>query len=359
MKAAPVRNPADVLKTLIASEVEIIRNRDPELSAALDVPATVLKSSPAPAVPALEPSLPRRALRKVYRTLDRVGPLRPVLQRVRSRVLVVLDRAPQPPTSSTGQTSVQRSYTIAFTMRSGSNELCNLLAKNGLGSPGEFFQKRLPGGPGLVLDSFSKVINHYQRQGVFGSKMSHDHRAALDEQLRMAIPHYTRIDDVLPNHRWVWLVRQDKILQAISWCRAETSNRWAEPGEAKTKVIDYNYDFIHILSRVMMIFSAELAWEMYFRENRIEPFKIVYEELFRDVDQELKRLVDYLGGPGPGRKSLAKSSTFAVQRNEQSYALRQRFVNDLARLGSEGLTRELGKPLNTWVRFFFERGWLA
>jgi trehalose 2-sulfotransferase len=273
--------------------------------------------------------------------------------------LVVLDRAPQPPTPGAGHTTVQRSYTIAFTMRSGSNEVCNLLAKNGLGTPGEFFKKPLQGGPGLILDSFSKVISRYQREGVFGSKMSHDHRAALDEQLRMAIPHYTRIDDVLPNHHWVWLVRQDKILQAISWCRAETSNRWAEPGTVKSKPGDYNYDFIHILSRVMIICSAELAWETYFRENRIEPFKVVYEEFFRDIDPELKALVDYLGGPGPGRKSLDKGSTFTIQRNEQSYVLRQHFVNDLVRLGSKGLTNELGKPLNTWVRFFFERGWLA
>jgi trehalose 2-sulfotransferase len=358
MKVAPIRNPADVLKVLVAAEIEIIRTRDPEFSSSLDTgPRT--RNHQAPASSPAIPSHTRQALRRIYRTLDRVGPLRPALQVMRARVLKIVERTPPSPNPTAGHTTVKRSYTIAFTMRSGSNEICNLLARNGLGSPGEFFQKRLPASPGLILDSFSRIVNRYQFEGVFGSKMSHEHRAALDEQLSSAIPQYTRIDDLLPDHRWVWLVRQDKILQAISWCRAETSNRWAESSVQKGTGSVYNYDFHHILSRVMMIYTAELAWETYFREHQIEPFKIVYENFFRDLDHELRKLVDYLGGLAPSRKSLDKGSTFAIQRNEHTYALRQRFVADLSRVGSNGFTTELGKPLNNWVRFFFERGWLA
>lgn len=47
-------------------------------------------------------------------------------------------------------TEVIRSYTIAFTMRSGSNELCSLLACNGFGVPGELFRDPLPGMPNLA-----------------------------------------------------------------------------------------------------------------------------------------------------------------------------------------------------------------
>lgn len=357
MKAAPIRNPADVLEGLVTSELAVIRTRDPDLSSSLDVAPLILQHQ----VPAPSPTIPvfsRRALRKIYRTLDRVGPLRPTLARMRTRVLDVVDRVPQAPTPETGHTTISRSYTIAFTMRSGSNEICNLLAKNGLGNPGEFFQKSLPGSPGLILDSFSRIVNRYQSGGVFGSKMSHEHRAALDEQLGRAIPQFVRIDDLLPNHRWVWLVRQDKILQAISWCRAESSNSWAESLSDKTKRKEYQYDFIHIISRVMMIYTAELAWEIYFRQMQIQPLKIVYEEFFRDPDRQLKNFIAYLGGLPSGRKSIEKDATLAIQRNEQSYALRDRFVADLIRVGSNGLTTELGKPLHRWIRFFFERGWL-
>src|ERR1700734_699452 len=94
---------------------------------------------------------------------------------------------------------VQRSFTIAFTMRSGSNAICDILAKNGLGSAGEWFQQPLaPIGDEPWLNAFVRLVNQNQAGGVFGSKMSHDHRAALDLNLRKAIPGYGRLDGVLP-----------------------------------------------------------------------------------------------------------------------------------------------------------------
>jgi LPS sulfotransferase NodH len=189
--------------------------------------------------------------------------------------------------------------------------------------------------------------------------MAHEHRASLDSQLRKAIPGYTRIDDILPNHKWVWLTRRDKILQAISWCRAEASNDWASRSSASgaKKSSEFTYDFVHILSRVMLIYSSELAWEMYFRENGIEPLKVVYEDFFPNVDQQLARLIHYLGGLPKDRASIDLGTTFAIQRSEKSYQIRQRFVSDLDRLGSDELTFEIGAPLVKWARFLFEFGW--
>ena len=118
--------------------------------------------------------------------------------------------------------------------------------------------------------------------------MSHDHRARLDEQLRSAIPGYSRIDDLLPHHRWVWLVRRDKILQAISWCRAEASNQWISGQSDVGKPDEYSYDFFDILSRTMLIYGGELAWETYFHENSIKPLIVVYEDFFRDLEHQLR-----------------------------------------------------------------------
>jgi len=74
-----------------------------------------------------------------------------------------------------------RSYTLVFTMRSGSNALCDLLRRNGLGAPGEWFQQPLSAAEGEAWrDTFVRFIRSHQAEGTFGSKMSHDHRARLD-----------------------------------------------------------------------------------------------------------------------------------------------------------------------------------
>ena len=203
---SPTRNPAEVLNALVAAEIEVIRSRDPELASALEHAPPL---GPEPVSQGQEPELAvphgpvYRSVRKAYRALDRVGALRPLLNPLRLRVLQLRaqrqDRRQPKSLRTATLPRITRSFTIAFTMRSGSNEICNLLAKNGLGSPNEFFQNPLPTNqPGLVLESLARIINQHQVDGIFGSKMSHDHRARLDEQLRSAIPGYSRIDDLFP-----------------------------------------------------------------------------------------------------------------------------------------------------------------
>jgi LPS sulfotransferase NodH len=238
-----------------------------------------------------------------------------------------------------------------------------MLGRNGLGTPGEFFQMPFTGGNALVLDGFTGIISRYQRHGIFGSKMAYPHRASLDAQLRKAVPGYKQIDDILPNHRWVWLTRRDKILQAISLCRAEASKEWASSSSTQQREQEYTYDFVHILSRVMLIYASELAWDTYFRKNGIQPFNIVYEDFFGDLDRQLSHLIDYLGGlprkriPINKRIPISKRTTFRVQRNEKTYEIQQRFFSDLLRWGSDDLTVELGPSFMRWSRFLSDLGW--
>ena len=254
--------------------------------------------------------------------------------------------------------NITRSYTIAFTVRSGSNAICDLLARNGLGAPSEWFQEPPTAQDGQPwLDAFARLINEHQAGGTFGSKMMHDHRARLDERLRAAIPDYRRLDDLLPFHRWLRLVRKDKALQAISLCRAEQSGRWARTESADMASGDYQYDFFHLLSRLMIIQAAEFAWEVYFQQQGIEPLVVVYEDFFQDLDGQLPKLIDYLGGLPPGRISLDTGQSYKIQRDETNYALRQRFISDLSRVGEDSFAQEKGVPKQRWERFFFDQQW--
>lgn len=248
--------------------------------------------------------------------------------------------------------TLNRSFTIAFTMRSGSNEICKLLWRNGLGVPGEAFQA------GKTFQEFCAIVEQNQANRVFGSKMSHDHRAALDEQLRTHIPRYRTLDDVLPAHRWVWLRRHDKILQALSLCRAEQSQIFASEqrpmGELKPR-----YDFLHILSRVQLVNSADLAWEVYFERMGIKPLTLYYETFFKRIDTELPRLIDYLGGLPSGIDSKLADTNFSyeVQRDRTTEEFRVQFLKDLAQFGGKDQADRLGEPLGCWMSFFFNFGW--
>lgn len=253
---------------------------------------------------------------------------------------------------------ITRSYTIAFGVRSGSNAICDLLAKNGLGMPGEWFQNRLSGHDNETwLNSFGRIINQYQAQGVFGSKMSHDHRAALEERLLLGLPRLSRLDEVLPNHRWVHLIRRDKVLQAISLCRAEHSGQWAETKPDDLRTSHPIYDFLQILSRIMLLQAGELSWSLYFQRLNIDPLVVVYEDFFADLDTQLPRLIDYLGGLPPGRTELANDTQFKIQRDQTNEDFREIFASHLTRIGETALVQEVGAPYDRWSRFFGECQW--
>ncbi len=184
--------------------------------------------------------------------------------------------------------SITRSFTIAFVVRSGSTAICDLLARNGLGVPGEWFQTPIAlSGDEPWLEAFQRFVGEHQAEGVFGLKLSYEHRALLDSYLRTAIPGYHRLDDVLPAHRWVKLVRQDKVMQAISLCRAESSGNWIMTESNETPCGEFEYDFFHVHSRLMGILAGELIWELYFQQQAIDPLVIVYEDFFQDLDHQL------------------------------------------------------------------------
>src|SRR5574337_640545 len=86
---------------------------------------------------------------------------------------------------------IVNSYTIAFSLRSGSNQLCRMLTRHGLGKPGELFQT-IPDfdRPRATIDWYRAVVARHQRSGIFGSKMACDHRARLDGVLGGAMPAY-------------------------------------------------------------------------------------------------------------------------------------------------------------------------
>ena len=264
--------------------------------------------------------------------------------------------------------SIHRSYTIAFSHRSGSSELCQLLSKNGLGSPGELFQGLTASGDSgagndaNVARQVLSIIASHTSNAIFGSKMAHDHRARIDGVLRRTLQGYKTLDDILPDHRWIWLIRRDKIAQAISLCRAEKTGIWSVPnshamsGFQRHEEFDYHY----ILSRVMMLYACDLAWQTYFSDNDISPYTLYYEDFFDNLPDSLHTLVEQIGGlPAACTETMVPdvTPTLGVQRDTVSAEWTARFRTYLASVGDLNSNLEFGIAGRIWEDFFFNLGW--
>lgn len=251
-----------------------------------------------------------------------------------------------------------RSYTIAFAPRSGSTEICGLLRRNGFGAPAELFQYPPPRAAGsLDITGFQTILEKHQANGIFGSKMAHNHRAGMDEYLRVAVAGYGQLDDILPNHRWVWLTRRDRLQQVVSMCRAEQSDVWAVGAGGSISRAEFKYDFFQLLSRLCMLQAADLIWELYFTKRAITPLRLIYEDFFSDVPGQLRQLIDFLGGPAKAEGSIDIESSLSIQRTDVDQSVRERFSRDLDRIGEAEFQREWARPMARWNKFFFEYGW--
>ena len=264
-------------------------------------------------------------------------------------------------------------YTIAFTLRSGSNVLCDLLAANGIGAPTEYFQHPLGVANevhyrelGVPVDDFraflTGLLAKKSPNGIFGAKVTWDHRNVLCEAVRR---HFGRCDGFAafsPRHRWIFLRRRDKIGQAISLLRAVTSGTWSSLAPTSGRTPTPAYDFFRLLGILQSIVTEEYLWEDFFEQSRIEPIRIIYEDLVREPAAtvfRVARAVQEAAGVELVRSEadVVPGTTFAVQRDARSAELAASFRDDVRRLGLIDHWRSRADELARWLRFFNEEGW--
>jgi LPS sulfotransferase NodH len=256
---------------------------------------------------------------------------------------------------------IRRSFSIAFGLRTGSNALCELLTRNGAGRPTELFQypykdnwffqpyRSLP-----EPDAIAQVIDQATVNGVFGSKMTHDHRARFEEAI--APTGARTVGEFLPHHKWIWMRRRDRVLQAISLLRAESENVWTLTSPPETPAADAEYDFCSILANYMLQDVGDLAWEAYWAAHGISPLVLFYEDAFADLERTLGTLVDYLDLHDVVIKPYALDLDLRMQRNARSLALKERFLDDLAAIGTTA-SEDSGPERKRWQDFFRNRRW--
>jgi LPS sulfotransferase NodH len=212
---------------------------------------------------------------------------------------------------------------ICHTLRSGSTLLCDALSSTGVaGYAEEYFPELSPAGElyvttGAALKDpntwrsdwratpFEKCMERVLASGttpngVFASKVKWLNMPYFSDALgapaeRGGLLLAECLDNLLPNLRYVWVTRRDKVRQAVSLVRAQQSTEWKAMSaqRPRSNSVEYNFHVIDLALRRMV--NEECAWEEYFTQAGITPFSVVYEDLVRKYEPTVRQLLDHLG----------------------------------------------------------------
>lgn len=122
--------------------------------------------------------------------------------------------------------------------------------------------------------------------GVFGIKMHWNQykRHMLDQSLS--------VDFWNVPVTWVRITRQNEIRQAISFVRAAQTKSWNSNMEVRQDPV---YDGLAIAEALKRIAGENADWSTYFAQHKIQPLNITYEQLTKDMDATVRRVMDHIG----------------------------------------------------------------
>jgi LPS sulfotransferase NodH len=110
--------------------------------------------------------------------------------------------------------------------------------------------------------------------------------------------------------RYVWIVRDDKVRQAISYWKARESGVWGQRGPRPTIPLKTPaFDFAGIDALLQTVLAEEAAIGRFCAESGIAPHRVVYEQLARDYAPTTRALLAFLGIPDAASRPIADPRT--------------------------------------------------
>lgn len=207
------------------------------------------------------------------------------------------------------------SYVVCAVQRSGSSLLCEALKNTGLaGVPEEYFLyhendgnwedgewakrydvKTRQGFLDLVLEKGSS------ENGVFGTKLMWNYfprvlQAFAELPDHQSLTPFSLMAAMLGDPQYIWIVRRDKVRQAVSWAIAAQSGlyaSWHGSIEDHLDKLAFDFDFISGLRR--LIHEGENGWQDYFDSTNVIPYKVYYEDFIEDYEGAALEILDFLG----------------------------------------------------------------
>ena len=212
-----------------------------------------------------------------------------------------------------------RPYLLASVPRTGSTYLSHLLWETGcLGAPLEYlnFESNGPygdaaGSPGRQIARWEAALRRRTSpNGVFGIKafpLQLQELQQLNPPLLQATMRFLLTD---PSARVVQLRRRDRQAHAISYARAMLSGIWRAEQEVGARP-EPAFDERKLAQALRLIDAQERAWEEMYRDLRIDPLVLWYEDVIAAPQVAQAEVAAYLD------VSLDKDARVTVPRIER------------------------------------------
>jgi len=216
----------------------------------------------------------------------------------------------------------QKTLFICYTNRSGSSFLSDLLTLSGqCGRPQEYFTAK---NVERIARRFQVACTEdYLQQLVTGRQSSNGIFSSKCAFFDIIYLHYRGyLHQYFPNPRYVFLEREDKIMQAISWYRAAAQKTWSS---AHHKRRDAPYNHEQIAHYHDLIAHSTRQWEHFFATEQIQPLRLTYEQLMADPTNQLSAIAHHLELDTPLRVNADKTR-FKIQRDNTSQQWAKRYL---------------------------------
>ena len=195
------------------------------------------------------------------------------------------------------------SYAILTTPRSGSSYLCDLLdSTNIAGHPSEHLRLAAQELARYCNFNYLSLLDNLKQyrttnNGVFGTKIiSH-----FLFELKQTKPDFQQIFRSID--KFILLVRQDKLAQAVSLEVAQQTEIWHLRDDVTR--IDYRSKLENIEIDNSLLNNVEQKYDFINRQearlrkilsdNQIEPLEVVYEDILEDAQLQIDRIIEFLG----------------------------------------------------------------
>jgi LPS sulfotransferase NodH len=169
--------------------------------------------------------------------------------------------------------------------------------------------------------------------GVFGAKLLYRQLLHLESLARQEpelaeLPLAEILDRLFPNLHLIWVTREDKVRQAISWFKARQTGIWGQDqGQSALKLgrawrlgdeplqpgeLAFDYDGIAALLRQAEAEDAAIG--QFFTMSGVEPFRVVYEEFTPRprYEETILALLRWLGVTPPPDLTLPNPRTIKL-----------------------------------------------
>jgi LPS sulfotransferase NodH/acetyltransferase-like isoleucine patch superfamily enzyme/predicted SAM-dependent methyltransferase len=264
------------------------------------------------------------------------------------------------------QEKEMKTLLIAFTMRCGSNFLCEHLRANGIGDPVEYLQypfgvanRQFYDDLGVDYGDFTgfldALIENKSVNDIFSVKIAWDHKNAFLDAIKKIDSSIDSLEDFFPGARWLFLRRHDKVAQAISLWKAQKTGVWVAKNSSMPVKEKPEYKFSEILDSLMHILVEDLFWERYFYERKIDPLTLYYEDYVQNVKNAVLMVARYLGVSEQLRLSepndIASVDAIVKQRDSYSEEIYRRFKSDTLQSGVEDYWSERSVDISRWKGF--------